>query len=302
MRVLITGATGFVGRRLCDVLAVAGHELVALSRNPEAAKSVVPQLAAAHTWDPLAGPASKAAFESIDAVVHLAGENVAGRWTARKMQAIRDTRELGTRYLVDSIAAADSRPQVLVSASAIGYYGDRGDEELTEASGPGADFLAEVCRAWEQEARRVEDLGVRLVRLRIGVVVGAGGGALEAMLLPFKMGVGGPMGSGRQWWSWVHRDDLVAIIRLALENGSLEGTFNATSPRPTRQKEFGKVLGKALRRPAFLPTPAFALKLALGGFSTELLASKRVRPARLQESGFEFQYAELEPALREALS
>jgi hypothetical protein len=218
------------------------------------------------------------------------------------MQAIRESREIGTRHLVESIAAADSRPQVLVSASAIGYYGDRGDEELVEQSEPGDDFLAQVCQAWEEEAQKVEELDVRLVRLRIGVVVGAGGGALEAMLPPFKMGIGGPMGSGRQWWSWVHRDDLVAMIKRALEDSSMTGVYNATSPQPLRQKEFGKALGKVLHRPAFMPTPAFALKLILGGFSTELLSSKRVLPARLQESGFDFLYAELEAALDEALS
>jgi len=302
MRVLITGATGFIGRRLCDILAAAGHELVALSRNPAAAKSEVPRLAEAHAWEPLAGGAPKAAFEGIDAVVHLAGDSVSGRWTKKKMQAIRDSREIGTRNLVDSIAAADARPQVLVSASAIGYYGDRGDEELIEGSEPGDDFLAQVCRAWEREAQKAEELGVRLVRLRIGVVVGAGGGALEAMLPPFKMGIGGPMGSGRQWWSWVHRDDLVAMIQRALEDSSMKGVYNATSPQPLRQKEFGKILGKVLHRPAFVPTPAFALRLVLGGFSTELLSSKRVLPARLQEAGFEFLYPELEGALGEALS
>jgi uncharacterized protein (TIGR01777 family) len=302
MRVLITGATGFIGRRVCELLAAEGHELVALSRDPAAAKSKLSRLAAAHPWNPLAGKAPRPAFDGVDAVVHLAGENVAGRWTKKKMQAIRDSREIGTRHLVDSIAATDSRPRVLVSASAIGYYGDRGDEELVEESGPGGDFLAQVCQAWEGEAQKVEDLGVRLVRLRIGIVVGAGGGALEAMLPPFKMGVGGPMGSGHQWWSWVHREDLVAMIQRALENDSMAGVYNATSPQQLRQKEFGKVLGKVLRRPAFLPTPAFALKLLLGGFSTELLSSKRVLPARLQESGFEFRYAELEAALRAALS
>jgi uncharacterized protein (TIGR01777 family) len=302
MRVLITGATGFIGRRLCQVLAADGHELVALSRNPPKAQSELLLLTAAYPWDPLAGPAPKAAFEGVDAVVHLAGESVAGRWTKKKMRGIRDSREIGTRNLVDSIAAADARPQVLVSASAIGFYGDRGDEELTEESGPGDDFLADVCRSWEREALKVEELGVRLVRLRIGVVVGAGGGALEAMLPPFKMGVGGPMGSGRQWWSWVHRDDLVAMIRRALTDDGLASVYNATSPEPMSQMEFGNVLGKVLRRPAFMPTPAFALKLLLGGFSTELLSSKRVLPAGLQEAGFEFRYADLEAALREALS
>lgn len=301
MRVLITGATGFIGRRLCELLAEDGHELVALSRSPEGARSKVPQLAAAFAWDPLAAAAPTAAFEGVDAVVHLAGESVSGRWTKKKMQAIRDTRELGTRHLVETIAAADPRPRVLVAASAIGFYGDRGDEALTEESGPGDDFLAEVCRAWEHESGRAEELGMRRVSLRIGVVIGAGGGALEAMLPPFKMGVGGPMGSGRQWWSWVHRDDLVAMIRRALADNSLAGVYNATSPQPLRQKEFGKVLGKVLRRPAFMPTPAFALKLALGGFSTELLSSKRVLPARLEEAGFEFRHADLESALREAL-
>ena len=302
MRVLITGATGFIGGRLCQVLAADGHELVALSRDPEKAQSELPLLSAAYPWDPLAGPAPKAAFDGVDAVVHLAGESVAGRWTQKKMRGIRDSRETGTRHLVDSIAAAGERPQVLVSASAIGFYGDRGDEKLTENSGPGDDFLADVCQSWEREALNVEGLGVRLVRLRVGVVVGAGGGALDAMLPPFKMGIGGPMGSGRQWWSWVHRDDLVAMILRALTDENLTGVYNATSPEPMSQKEFGKVLGKVLRRPAFLPTPAFALKLVLGGFSTELLSSKRVLPAGLQEAGFEFRYADLEAALREALS
>jgi uncharacterized protein (TIGR01777 family) len=302
MRILITGATGFIGQRLCQILAADGHELVALSRAPEKAQSELPLLTAAYPWDPLAGPAPKAAFEGIDAVVHLAGESVAGRWTKKKMQGIRDSREIGTRHLVESIAAADVLPQVLVSASAIGFYGDRGEEELTEESGPGSDFLADVCQAWEREALEVEKLGVRLVRLRIGVVVGAEGGALEAMLPPFKMGVGGPMGSGRQWWSWVHRDDLVAMIQRALTDDNLAGVFNATSPKPISQREFGRALGQVLRRPAFMPTPAFALKIVLGGFSTELLSSKRVIPAGLQEAGFEFRYADLEAALREALS
>ena len=301
MRVLISGATGFVGRRLCELLADAGHSLTALSRSPDDAQQAVPQLERAFRWDADEGAPPAESLEQVDGVVHLAGEPVVGRWNKRKRRAIRDSRVLGTRHLVDAVEAADRRPSTLVSASAIGYYGDRGDEILNESSPASDDFLADVCERWEEEAQRAEAMGVRVARLRIGVVIAPGGGALKAMLPPFKMGVGGPLGSGRQWWSWVHRDDLCGMIRLALESEALSGAFNATSPQPMRQKEFGKVLGKVLRRPAFVPTPALALKVLLGGFSVELLSSKRVHPARIQEAGYSFLFPELEEALRQAL-
>jgi hypothetical protein len=302
MRILVTGATGFVGRRLVEEFHRQGHTLVALSRNPEAAKRSLPALDEAHRWNPLRELTPADAFRGVEAVVHLAGETVTGRWTEEKKQSIRDSRVLGTANLVKAMVRLETKPQVMVSASAIGYYGDRGEEELTEDSGPGNDFLAEVCQEWEKEAGKVEWGGVRSARVRVGIVLGAGGGALGAMLLPFKLGAGGPLGSGRQWWSWVHRDDLVALILHLIEHADFSGAVNGTAPAPARQKDFAKVLGRVLWRPAFLPAPAFALKMVLGGFSTELLSSKRVLPTAAPALGFRFRYPQLEGALRQALS
>lgn len=297
MRVLVSGATGFIGTRLCQELAGAGHEVKALSRDPSAARQALDGIDDAHAWAPNDEPAPPTVIEGADAIVHLAAERVNGRWTNAKKERIRNSRAAGTRNLVDAIEASDDRPTVLVSASAIGYYGDRGEEKLTEESGPGDGFLPEVCQRWEEEATRAEELGLRVVRLRIGIVLDAGGGALGAMLLPFKLGIGGPLGSGRQWWSWIHRDDLVGIVRFALENERLTGVYNATAPEPVRQKDFAAVLGDVLHRPAFMPAPAFALKLVLGGFAVELLGSKRVLPGRIAAAGYEFEH----PGLREAL-
>jgi uncharacterized protein (TIGR01777 family) len=301
MRILVTGATGFIGQRLVEEFQRQGHTLVALSRDPGAAQRDVPGLERAYKWSPLHELPPAEAFHGVDAVVHLAGESVTGRWTEEKKQSIRDSRVLGTINLVKAIVRLQTKPPVLVSASAIGYYGDRGEEELAENSAPGNDFLAEVCQEWEKEAGKVEWGGVRSARVRVGVVVGPGGGALGAMLLPFKLGAGGPLGSGRQWWSWVHRDDLIALILHLIEHPEFSGPVNGTAPEPVRQKDFAKVLGRVLWRPAFLPAPAFALKIVLGGFSTELLSSKRVLPKMAQELGFRFRYPQLEAALRQAL-
>jgi len=300
MRVLISGVTGFIGARLAETLSAAGHEVWGLSRDPDAARKKVPQLTEAFAWNPFAQQPPASALIDVGAVVHLAGEIVAGRWTEKKKDRIRDSRILGTRNLVKALESAN-RPPVLVSSSAIGFYGDRGDSPLTEDCKPGRDFLAAVCKAWEKEAERADQLGIRVVIVRTGVVLAPGGGALKAMLPPFKMGVGGPMGSGKQWWSWIHRDDLVSIMQRAVEDDTMRGIYNGTAPNPMRQKEFGNVLGKVLHRPSFVPTPAFALQLLLGGFSSELLTSKRVIPERLEKHGFEFRYPELESALRQAL-
>ena len=300
MKVLVTGATGFVGRRLCEVLKQRGHSVVALSRNSVTAKQSLPFIDQAFDWQPVSEPPPQEAFDGVGGVIHLLGETVQGRWNAAKKVAIRDSRVIGTRNLVAGIARLESRPKVLVSASAIGYYGDRGDEELSEESAPGNDFLAAVSQAWESEAVAAERLGVRVVLARVSVVLASGGGALEAMLLPFKLGAGGPLGSGRQWWSWIHRDDLAGMMIQLLE-GDFRGAVNGAAPNPVRQKEFARVLGKVLRRPAFMPAPAFALKIALGGFSAELLSSKRVLPKAAEKIGFSFRYPELEGALREAL-
>ena len=228
---------------------------------------------------------------------HLAGESVAGRWTAGKRREIRRSRIEGTRYLVaaiGAIAASSSRPRVLVSASAIGYYGDRGDRELTEEAAAGDDFLAGVCRDWEREAQGAQSYGVRVVCLRTGIVLGRGGAARPLLTLT-RLGLGGPLGSGRQWWSWIHIDDLARLVEHAIDE-KLDGPVNATAPEPVRQNS-PRRLGRALRRPALLPAPGFSLRLALGGFAGELLSSRRVIPARALESGFAFRYGELDAAL-----
>lgn len=300
MNVLITGATGFIGSQLVQRLQTAGHRPSVLTRDPERARAKLPGIAAAHPWSPLEGPPPAEALRNVDAVVHLAGEPVNGRWTEAKKRAIRDSRVVGTRNLVAAIGAAETPPSVLVSGSAIGFYGDRGDERLTEESAPGDDFLADTCKAWEAEADRAREHGVRVRKLRTGIVLEPGGGALDQMLLPARLGLSGPLGSGRQWWSWVHMDDEIGLIEHALTvEGS--GPLNATAPEPVRQKEFAKTLGRVLGRPAFLPAPAFALKVVLGGFAVELLSSKRVLPEATQASGYRFRHPELEEALRDLL-
>lgn len=298
MKILVTGAGGFIGARLCQTLRDAGHEPVALARDPQTVRRNIPALSGAFAWDALRQYAPREAFDAVNAVVHLAGETVAGRWTRRKKQAIYDTRIVGTQHLVDTLLALDRKPQTLISASAIGYYGHRGEDLLDEACGPGAGFLAEVCKDWEAQAARAQAADIRVVQLRFGIVLGPAGGALGALLPLARLGLGGPLGSGRQWWSWIHRDDAVGLILHALTH-PLAGAINAAAPLPVRQREFAKTLGRALRRPAFLPAPAFALKAALGEFSSELLFSKRVLPERAQASGYVFKFPGLEAALRE---
>lgn len=294
MKILVTGATGFVGGRLVQYFAERGHVVTGLSRDPGRAKQTVPWLQQVHRWDTRSHPPAEA-FEGVDAVVHLAGESVAGRWSAKKRDEIRRSRIEGTRLLIEALDRLSARPRVLVSASAIGYYGDRGDEELVEEASAGDDFLAAVCRDWEREAQRAAELGMRVATLRTGIVLGPGGAARPLLLLT-RLGLGGPLGSGRQWWSWIHLDDLVRLIEYAIEK-ELHGPVNATAPEPVRQREFARRLGRVLRRPAAVPTPAFALKVVLGGFSSELLGSRRVIPAKALESGFTFQYAGLDAAL-----
>ncbi len=299
--VLITGATGFVGGALVKHLHAQGIGARALSRRPDAAKEAMPELASAHRWGGADEPLPREAVEGAAAVVHLAGETVSGRWTKSKRRAIEASRRDGTRRVVDAIVAAEDGPKTLVSASAIGYYGSRGDEELTETSSPGHDFLAHVCKVWEEEALRAEDHGVRVVRVRIGLVMGKDGGPLEAMLPLFKMGLGGKIGDGQQYWPWVHRDDLVALIARAVEDKKMKGAYNATAPTPVRQRAFADTLGRVIGRPTVVPAPAFAIKTILGGFADELLASRRVVPERALAAGFEFTYPDLFDALRAIL-
>jgi len=300
MIVAITGATGFVGTRLTAHLLAAGHEVVALTRSPERAEGVLPVRCRVAAWDPEHGRVDAGALDGVDAVVNLAGAGVAdGRWTARRKDAIRRSRVDATRLLVDTIAALPSprRPRVLVSASAIGFYGDRGDEILTEESAGGAGFLAEVCRGWEDAAAGAEAHGVRTVRLRIGVVLGRDGGALARMLPPFRLGLGGRIGSGSQWMSWIHVDDLVALVAFALERHDVRGVVNAVAPAPVTNAELTATLGRVLGRPAIVPVPSVALRVALGEMADVLLAGQRVMPTAAQALGFRFAHPELGGAL-----
>lgn len=292
MRITLTGATGFIGARLCDSLRQAGHELTLLTRNPRGR--------AGHAaWNPLAGPPAE--LGAPGAVIHLAGEPVAQRWSPEVKKRIRDSRVLGTRHLVEALAALPVKPGVLVSASAIGYYGDRGDDVLTEDSAPGTGFLPETCIEWEREAQAAEALGIRVVRLRIGIVLGAGGGALARMLPPFRMGAGGRLGDGRQWMSWIHLDDAVGLIQWALENGAAAGALNLTAPGPVRNADFTRELGCVLKRPAIFPVPTLGLKLLFGEMARVLLESQRAEPRAALAAGYAFQFPELEPALRDLL-
>lgn len=300
MKILVTGATGFVGSALCRELANAGHAVTALSRNADAAKQRLPMLHGVYEWEPSADAAPSRAIEEADAIVHLAGESVAGRWGRAQRRAITDSRIKATHNLVEGMRSAAARPAALISASAIGFYGDRGDDVLTEADPAGDDFLAGVCAAWEAAAREGEELGARVVRLRTGIVLGRGGGALEQMLLPARLGMNGPLGSGRQWWSWIHIDDVLGIIRHCLDT-QVHGALNTSSPAPMRQQQFAETLGAVLHRPSFVPAPALALKIVLGGFSAELLSSKRVLPGALQDAGYEFRFPQLRAALDDLL-
>jgi uncharacterized protein (TIGR01777 family) len=278
---------------------------VVLSRDPDRARPRIGHLVDRIVrWDPLHGPPPQEAFEGVDAVLHLAGESVAaGRWTTAQKARIRDSRVVGTRHLVQGIVQSARRPAVLVSASAVGYYGDRGEEELTESARPADDFLAQVCVEWEQEALAAEKAGVRVALARTGIVLGSGaGGALEKMLTPFRLGAGGPLGSGRQWMPWIHVADLARLYLHAAETMSIVGPMNAVAPNPVRNSEFTKVLARQLHRPAFMPAPYFGLRLVFGEFAQVLFASQRVIPRVALDTGFVFQYPELAGALREILA
>jgi uncharacterized protein len=282
MRVTVTGASGLIGSRLVSALQERGDEVTTLSHRTH--------------WDPASALAGR------DAVVHLAGEPVAQRWTDEARRRIRESREAGTRRLVEGIEQADPRPKTLVSASAVGYYGPHGDESLDEDAPPGDDFLAQVCVAWEREARNAEALGLRVVNVRTGVVLDRHGGALGKMLLPFRLGVGGPVAGGRQYMPWIHLDDVVGIYLAAIDDEAWSGPVNATAPDPVTNKHFSKALGRALRRPAVAPVPGLAIRALYGDMAEIVTEGQRALPRQAQRLGYAFRHPDLDEALRAALA
>jgi len=300
VRVVVTGGTGFIGSALCANLVAAGHLPVVLTRDPTGARRKLGEPVEAVAWEPPRAGGWTQALNGTDAVINLAGESIAAkRWSARQKRAIRESRVATTRTLVEALAGLASRPKVLISASASGYYGPRGDLPVDESAAPGTDFLAQVCSDWEREAQAAEALGLRVALIRTGVVLGRNGGALQKLLPPFRVFVGGPLGSGRQGFPWVHLDDLVGIYRLALEQESVAGPLNAAGPAPLTNRQFCQALGRALGRPCWLPVPAFALKILLGELAEPLLLQgQKLIPARTEQLGYQFKYRTAEAALR----
>lgn len=296
MKVAITGATGLIGRALVSALRARGDEPIVLSRSASNDLGV-----ATVVWDPSVGPAPPEALSGVDAVINLAGEPVAQRWNDAAKERIRASRVDGTDRLVEGILAAGPRPRVLVSSSAAGYYGDRGSEELPESASPGTDFLASVCVGWEAAAMKAASDGVRVAVVRTGVVLARGGGALKQMLPPFKAGVGGPVGSGRQYMPWVALHDVVGIYLAALDNAQFSGPVNAAAPNAATNREFSKALGRALHRPAVVPVPGLALKLIFGEMASVIQSSARLVPARTGELGYAFAHPDLDEALAAVL-
>lgn len=299
MKILITGASGLLGTALQKSFREKGHEMLLASRREAKDDGEV-------RWNMDTGFADEdlPRLEGFDVFVHLAGESIGGglRWTEEKKKAIRDSRVFGTRTIIEAFARIEKKPRVFISGSAIGFYGDRGDDEMTEASPAGDTFLAEVCKEWEAESRRAEDMGIRTVLPRTGIVLSKDGGALATMLTPFKFGVGGVIGSGKQWMSWISLDDVVGIFNFLLENKSMRGAVNVVAPNPVTNEEFTKTLGSVLYRPTILPLPEFAVNLVFGEMGDALLLdSTRVVPKRLIEAGYDFKFTRLKPALEKAV-
>ncbi|MGL4619342.1 MAG: thylakoid membrane protein ThyD, partial [Chroococcidiopsis sp.] len=294
MKVAITGATGFVGSRLVERLKSDGHQVVVFSRNVNKADNVFPKSTFPNVeiiaYTPTESGAWQDAIAGCDGVVNLTGEPIGeGRWTPQRKQEILNSRKLGTQKVVEAIAKANPKPSVLVNTSAIGYYGTSETATFDESSPAGNDFLAQVCQEWEAEAQKVKELGTRLVILRFGIVLGMGG-AIAKMITPFKLFAGGPIGSGRQWFSWIHRDDLVNLIIEALTKPEMEGVFNATAPNPVRMSELAQAMGEVMQRPSWLPVPNFAIEALLGEGAIVVLEGQQVLPKRTQASGFNYQY------------
>lgn len=309
MRILITGGAGLIGRELTASLAADNHEVIVLTRDP-AKVTDLPKTARAEKWDARTAQGWGHLADGADAIVNLAGESIAGenlpailfkRWSASYKRVITESRLNVGRAVVEAIRAAQQKPKVLIQSSAVGYYGSRGDEELTEASGPGNDFTAEVCKTWEASTAEAETLGVRRVIIRTGVVFDTAGGVLPVVTLPFKFFAGGPLGNGQQWFPWIHMEDEVDAIRFLIEHPSASGAFNLCAPFPVRNAELSQLVGQMLGRPAFMPAPAFAMQLVLGEKAAIVLCSQRQLPRRLQELGFQFKYPKAEAALKDLL-
>lgn len=302
MHIGITGSSGLIGTHLCNTLSSRGHRLTLFMRKP---CSAAPALSGVRVvqWDAGSGSPDTKYLSDLDAVIHLAGEPIAsGRWSKRKKLAIRHSRVHGTRFLVDALRRADKLPPVLISASAVGYYGSRGDERLFEESPMGADFLSGVARDWEKEALRLTGLGARVVVARFGIVLSSAGGALPKMVPPFRFLLGGSLGSGKQYMSWIHIDDVVNMIEFSLQNEQVEGPLNVTAPKPVTNAEFSSLIGKVLRRPVFFKVPAFILRILLGEMAGPLLLNgQRVEPQKALRAGYQFKFPELESALRDLL-
>jgi hypothetical protein len=307
MRIIITGGTGLIGRELAASLAADKHEVILLSRDPQRATGL-PAGARAEQWDGRSAAGWGPLADGADAIVNLAGESIAGanplagRWTAARKKVILESRVQAGQAVVAAVRAARRKPGVLIQSSAVGYYGPCGDEEVTEEHAGGTDFLAQVCTAWESSTTEVETLGVRRVVARTGLPISRKGGFMAPLLLLFNLFAGGPLGNGRQWWPWLHMADEIGAIRFLIQNSNARGAFNLCSPNPVRMTDFARTLGRVLGRPAFMPAPAFALRLALGELADALLlAGQRQVPRRLEQIGYKFQFPQLESALRSAL-
>jgi uncharacterized protein (TIGR01777 family) len=302
-RIVVSGATGFIGRRLVEALVARGDEVTVLSRDPGTARATFAEPVRIEWWNPNPRIEAPAPNIEADAVVHLAGEQAVGRrWTAGAKKQITDSRVQSTDLVVTAMGrAAARRPAVFVCASAVGYYGARGDDVVDERAPAGTDFLAQVTVAWEKSAMHAEALGIRVVRARFGIVLGRGGGALTEMAMPFRMFVGGPIGSGRQYVSWVHRDDVVSALTFCLDREDIQGAVNVTSPHPVTNDELSKVIGRVLHRPSSLRVPEFALRLRFGEGADPILTGQRVEPGVLSNHGFSWRYPRVEEAVAEAL-
>jgi uncharacterized protein len=303
MRVVVTGATGFIGVSLCRALREAGHEVAVLSRRGDEARACLGAGVQVEEWDGRTRGTWESVLGEAGGVVNLAGEPIAAKaWTPAQKEKLRASRLDSTRALVRAMEAASPRPSVLISASGVSYYGPHEDETLTEESPPGSDFMAQLARDWEETARQAEPLGVRVSLLRIGMVLGEGGGALAKLVPPFRMFAGGPLGSGEQWVSWIHRDDVIGMVLWALKSDAVRGPVNATAPQPVPMKEFARTIGKVLGRPAWLPVPALALRALMGEMADVVLTGQRVLPTAAQRLGYSFRHPDLEPALRSILA